>query len=477
MTIIRDRVDVQVNLQTSVAPRSTFSTQLFLVDDAQIPIDLRYIYVTQSDYDTVLTLGTEPYKFAQTFFSQILTPDKLMLGRWVDTDVPPGFVSGAALETDYTVWAAIASGTFTVTDSAADADDLTVVDFTGITSLTQVPAVLNLKLAALVAPNITGLENAEFKFDSQGRLVLEMLGEAFGSPTISIGPEGTGTDLAALLDADNGISFPGVEKEEPAETIPIIALDDNSFYNVALDRSATDDQMVALGSYIETKVKQLDLVETSAAAKSSGSTSDVGYRIKALSLKRTMAYYTEQTTEYPEAAVAGAVLSTDEGTTNFAFSPISGATKSGKLSNLSVGDKTALGAKNYVWIETVGNNTYMYDGLTASGNEKRIILGVDWFEARIAEDIFSDQLRSALNSFDNDTFNKIEGIIWTYANEAVTRRIFVNTAARPFVVGLGDADDITAAERATHKLTVTDAFSGYLNSAINDYKIVGTISI
>ena len=472
---IRDHIDVQVNLLTAVAPRSTFSTQLFLVDDAQIPVDLRYFYVTQDDYDTVLTSGTEPYKFALTYFSQILVADKLMLGRWINTDVPPGFISGPALETDYEVFEAISTGTFTVTDSAAATDDLTAVDFTGITALSQVPGILNTALA-LLTPNITGLENAEFRFDSQDRLVLEMLGEAFDSETISIGAQGTGVDLAALMDATNGVSFSGVEAEEPEEALALISDEDDSYYNIALDRDATDAQMEALAVYVESKTKQLDLVVTAAAAKAAGST-DLGSVIQALSLKRTMTYYTEKTDEYPEAAVAGAVLPADEGTTNFAFSPVSGVTHSGLLKPLTVSERTILGDKGYVWMETLGTNTYMYDGLNASGNEKRIILGVDWFEARIAEDIFSDQLRTPLNSFDNATFTKIEGIIWVYADEAISRGIFQDTAARPFTVDLGDADDITTAERATHKLTVTDAFNGYLNSAINDYKIVGTISI
>ena len=424
----------------------------------------------------MLTSGTEPYKAAQAFFSQILRADQLMLGRWVNTDVPPGFISGPALEEDFEVWAAISDGTFSVTDGTGT-DDLTAVDFTGVTALSQILTELNAQLAALVAPSVSGLENAEFKFDSQDRLVLEMLGEAFGSPTITIEAEGTGTDLAVLMDVANGISFAGVEKEEPEEALTAISELDDSYYNIDFDRNGTDNQMVALATFVETKVKQLDLFVTADAAKTSGTTTDVGSQVQALSLKRTMCCYSEKTAEYPDMAVSGAVLPADEGTTNFAFSPVSGATHSGLTKQLTVTEKSVLGGKGYVWMETVGSVTYMYDGLTGSGNEKRIILGVDWFEARVAEDIFTDLLNSPLNSFDNATLTKIEGIIRYWANEAIARGIFQDTAARPFLVTLGDADDISSSERATHKLTITDAFTGFLNSSINDYRIIGNISI
>jgi hypothetical protein len=61
--------------------------------------------------------------------------------------------------------------------------------------------------------------------------------------------------------------------------------------------------------------------------------------------------------------------------------------------------------------------------------------------------------------------------------EAIARGILLDTAEFPWTVTIPDADDFTAAERATHTMTITDAFTGYLNSAVNDYVIVGTWSI
>jgi len=143
---------------------------------------------------------------------------------------------------------------------------------------------------------------------------------------------------------------------------------------------------------------------------------------------------------------------------------------------LTTSERIALKAKGWNWIETVGE-TYLYDGITFGGEEKRIMLGRDWFVSRIMEDIFTDQLNSPLNAFDNETLTKIEGFIRTRGEQAITRRILVNTPDRPFTVNLPDADDITAEERQSHKLTQYDVFKGYINSAINDYQIVGTWAI
>jgi hypothetical protein len=102
------------------------------------------------------------------------------------------------------------------------------------------------------------------------------------------------------------------------------------------------------------------------------------------------------------------------------------------------------------------------------------MLGRDWFVARNREDIFTYQIQTNLAAFDNITLTAVEEIIRKHGNEAIDRRIIVNTPERPFTVTLPDADSFDQATRATHELVVLDAFQGYLNVAIHDYRIVGT---
>jgi hypothetical protein len=478
MAVIQDHVDVQAILQTAVAPAASFGINLFLVDDDQIPLDTRFRYTTKSSWDSDFNSTTVPYDYSNVYFAQKRVADKLMVGRWAKVATSPYWVAGSSYEKDYTVWKAVTDGTFTVVDNAGtpNKDDVTAVDFSAITSIEQVPSVLTTKIQAIVAPNITGLDTSEFKFDSLGRLVLEMstTGAAAAEVHIEAISPASGTDLAVtFMDSANGKTVAGIDAEEPTDALTAISELDDSYWNIQI-RGEDIVQAQALATYVEGKEKFLDLFVTDANAKNSGATTDIGYILEGLSTKRTLGIYTEHTDEYPDSANAGCVLPAEEGTTNFAYEVLSLVSDSGLTKPLTVTERAALSGKKYNWIETIGSNTYMYDGITFGNEEKRIMLGRDWFVARIREGIFTYQLNTPLAAFDNDTLTAIEGIIWEVANQAIARRILVNTAARPFSVTLPDADAITAATRATHKLTVVDAFQGYINSAINDYKIVGT---
>ncbi len=458
MVEIRDHVDFQALLQTAVVPRQSFGIQLFLVDDDQIPIDARYVYVTPTSWSDDLDSGTIPYGYSNVFFGQALKADKLMLGRWAKAATNPLFVCGSGYEKDYTVWKAETAGSYAVTDGT-NTDDITGMDFSSITALDQIIAILDAGLAAVVTPTVTGLNTFTFEFDTLGRLVLRSSQSGAAAASISIVPAGSGSDISApLMDATNGSSVAGLDAEEPTDALDAISAIDDSYYNIHI-RGESEAQQEALAAYVEAKEKLLDLFITDADAKDPASTTDVPYKLKALTTTRTLCIYSEKTDEYPDAAAAGRFLPAEEGTTQFEWQALSLVTDSGDPVPLNETARQALIAKNCSAIETVGGITYLYNGLTSGGIEKRIMLGRDWFVARNREDIFTFQIQTPLAAFDNPTLTAIEGIIQENGNEAIERGILVDTTDRPFTVTLPDADDIDQA---------------YLNVAIHDYKIVGT---
>ncbi|NIV93795.1 DUF3383 family protein [candidate division KSB1 bacterium] len=488
MAIILGHVDVQAILQTSVVPQATFGLQLFLTDDDQIPIDQRFLLTDKDSFDDYDS-ASDPYLFAQTYFAQKRVASEMMLGRWVRTNSAPYWIAGPAYETDYTVWKAVTDGSFTVQDNTTPTpleDDVSGCDFSGVTDLDGILTVLNAKLAAIAVPNITGLDSALFSFDILNRLILTHSQTGAAAKTLTIIPTDppVGTDLAAgFMDNSNGSTIAGLDAEEPEDALAAISAKSavgDSFYNVALDRAATDDQMVATASYIEAKTKLLDLVITAAAAKTSATT-DVGSRCKALGLKRTMCIYTEKVDEWPDAATAGAVLPATEGTTNWAYEVLSLVSESGLSAPLDNTAKANLENKNINRIEALGANIFMYDGITSGDIEKRIMLGRDWFEARIAEDLFSDLLNQPLRGFTNATISNVVGIVKTYGEEAIDRGIGVNTPDRPFTIDAPDADDFTTAQRASHRMELGTSnnpfFTLHLNSAVNDYTVIGVWNI
>ncbi len=488
MASILGHVDVQAILQTSVVPQTTFGLEIFLSDDDQVPVDQRFSLTTKDSFDD-FDSASDPYKFANVYFAQKRTPAELMIGRWIRTASNVYWVAGPDYESDFAVWKAVTDGSFTVKDNSTPTpleDDISGCDFSGITELAGILTVLNAKLAALT-PNITGLDSAVFEFDFLNRLILKHSQTGSAAKLLQIIPTDppVGTDLAAgFFDNSNGFAVAGVDAEEPSDALSAIseisAVGD-SYYNIALDRAASDDQMVETASYVEAKTKLIDLVVTSAGAKASGTTTDVGYRCKALGLKKTMVIYTEHDDQYPDAATAGAVLPATEGTTNWAYEVLSLVSESGATKPLTATEKAVLRDKNYNYLEALGSNIFMYDGITSGDVEKRIMLGRDWFEARIAEDLFTDLLNQPLRGFTNETIAFVVGVVKTYGTEAIDRGIGVNTPERPFVINAPDADDFTTAQRASHRMELGSSNDPFfvlpLNSAVNDYTLIGVWNI
>ena len=488
MADITTFVSASITLQTSIAPQASF-TQLFLVDHSDVPPDRRYIDTARASYSDDLTADANPYKFAQAFWSQKRTAQTLRIGRWISAATTPYFVCGT-YETDYTVWASVTDGTFTVRDNAGtpNEDDLTGLNFSTATSFADVITILNTALAAIAVPNITGLDNALFSIDNVGRLILTHDPTITGASaaTLTIVSEGTGTDLttSTYMDVSNGTTVSGYDAEEPTAALTAISAINDEYYDVCI-RGESAAQAQALATYIEARNKQLTLMITDANAKNPASTSDVPYILSQLGYNRTMCIYTEHTITdtggWADAAIQGCVLPATEGTTSWSNEVVSGVFESGAYAGspiaLTTTEINALEGKNCCWIATVGNDTFMTPGLTVGGEEKRIMLGVDWLTSVLQSDYLTYMLNTPLPAFDDATLVAFENMLRARLNESVGRGIIVDTDARPVSISFPAADDFTAAQRASHTMTLSDVFSAYLNSVVNQVILTGEFRI
>lgn len=477
MAVIKDYVNVNVALQTAVAESASFGTTLVLVDHDDIPIDLVTRTVTVSDFDD-LTASTPARDFASTYFSQAKTPQELLIGRFINAASHPHFICGDH-ETDYTVWEAVADGSFTVQDDTTPApltDVLTGVDFTGITSLAQVATVLTAELAAIAAPNIAGIKTSTFEFDSYGRLRLLMSTTGAAAATVSIVSGGGGTDLtaAAFMDVGDGLAVPGYDAEDPTDALDRVRDVDDTWYNLCVI-DASDAQLLDVAGYIEPYRKQCILLTDDTDAYDSTATTDLGYLCKELGYQRTKVVYTENVgTEYPDAAIAGRFYPETEGTIRFSHEPLVGVTSSGTL---TYAQRAALINKGYVYIVVVAGVTHSFSDQNTSGVSTHHVLMADWVEARLEEDIFNYTIQEKICAYDNATLAAIEGFIRNRCGTAIRRRACIDTPTYPFTVNMPDADDFTAGDKATKELVLNEAFTLYLNTTIDTYAISGTISI
>lgn len=492
MAEVSDFVSCTITLQTGATPAVSYQ-QMLLVDSTDVPIDRRFRDTTRSGYTTDLTSTENTYKFAQSFWSQKRTADELRLGRWVSSASSPHFICGDH-ETDYTIWKLVSDGSFKVQDNTGTplVDTITACDFTSITDLNGILTVLNTKLAAL-PPNIVGLDTATFAFDIEDRLVLTNSTTGAAAKTITIISDTTGTDLsvAAYFDAgtdgSDGLTIAGLDAEEPTAAISAIRAkpSGDDFYDCAI-RGESAVQAQALAAQFEALDKQLTLVITDSDAKDSASTTDVPYLLSQLDYKNTMCIYTEHTITatggWVDAAVQGAVLPAEEGSTAWSTEALSGVFESGKdIDNspmaLTTSERSALEGKNCNYVVNAGGSNYLRKGLVCSGDEKRVILGRHWMQNSIQADVHQHMLNVPLPAFDNDTLTAVEGVVRRYLTEALARKIIVDTRARPITVEFPGEDDFSASERASHEMTLSNVFSAYLNSSVTDVAITGELRI
>ena len=480
-----NRVDVKALLQTDVAPQESLGKNIWLVDSDEIPVDRRVFEVTRTDFADSLDSSGLPYAYAQTHFSQKRTPDSLLIGRWAKTATETYTVMGSAWEQDYTDWKAITDGTFQVFEVATPAtlDEITAVDFSGITALSQVPTVLNAKLAALVAPNVAGLDTALFSFDVFGRLILTMPNTGASAATVNVAPVSppAGTDLAVLFDYTNTTPVAGLDAETIVDAVDATEAKDSSgfFITAKLDnvKATKNAEITALCAKVQTMNKFGIVLSDDPLILDSADTTNIFYQMSTLGYNRSAGIYYEniadRETVFPDAAGLGAVMPALEGTTKFCQEALAAVGVSGYIDALTNAETEAVLGHGGNVVERVEGFTYWFEGLAFSGEEIRIMMGRDWFTNGIALDVFNYKMQQPLAAFDNETLTAYTGFIRNRGEEAITRRIGVDTVERPFTINMPDEDAFTQAERASHDMELLNVFTLYLNSAANRTKIEG----
>jgi len=473
---IFNHVSVTITLQTSASPAVAY-TQMFLCDSTDVPVDVRYRDTTRSGYTEDLTSTENTYKFAQAFWSQKRTADSLRLGRWISAATASHMIFSSATSTAATYAALTNTGQIGILEAGSAVVDINP-NFTGVTTMAGVCAAIEAAMSGVVAAYTCAL-------DILGRVVITSDNTGASAAAVSAQTPAAGVDLTGAAYLGTETSIAGYDAEEPTAAITAISAINDDYYDVAIRGESTTQQQ-ALAAQIEGLRKQLTLVTGVADDKDPTSTTDVPYLLNALGYDNTMIMYTEHTITatggWVDAAVQGACLPAEEGSTAWSFEALSGVYASGKdyASSpiaLTAAEKTALEDKNCNWFETVGNDTYMYPGLNCSGEEKRIVLGRHWLENSMTADIASYKLNNALPAFDDPTLTGIERIIRQYLTEALARGIIIDTEARPITLDMPTADDFTAAQRASHTMTLSDVFNAYVNSVVNDVTITGELRI
>lgn len=360
-TKIQDIVDVDITRETAKLTRLGFGTPLILSEHGRFSERAKTYSDPSEMLDDGFLITDEAYIAALTMFSQELSPEQFKVGRKLgNKNAKQKFVF--SVEPD--------AGTFTITFSGQ-----TTAAIAYNANAAAIKAALEL-LSNINEVTVVGA------IDEDG-FTVEFTGEDASAS------KATMTATSSLTESSNPVTITiSVEQYGSATENwntalnAVIAFDDDWYGLCAETRTKAD--ILALAAIIETKIKIYLACSDDADVKTSVS-SDVASSLKALNYDRTWYIWSGDEEHYPEAGILGLQLPKNPGSSNFKFRQIAGII----ADTLSTTELTYMRAKYANTIETISDLTVISsEGKVASGEFIDIIIGTDFVQVRLAENIF-----------------------------------------------------------------------------------------
>jgi len=455
MATIQDFSSLTIGLSVNPASQANFSVSMLMVDSEDVPIDKRYIITTRDSKTTDLTAASTQLGWADNLWGQNYNPALAYIGRRVGAASSPYIVFGSP-GTVIATWAAVTTGTLRITDGTND-DDLTALDFSSVVDMDDVAAVIETALQAIAVPNITGLDTATCEVDGFDRIIIKNSTTGAAADGITAAAEGTGIDLNGTDYLGTSFGQDGLDVESYTTAANLVfALDNTPFVLNEVGRVTAEQ--VAFATGMNSLKKFLLLVVNDSAAKDGALSTDTGYQLQALGYKRCFVMYSEHTTQYPDAALGGEVFPQPEGSVSFALTGLAGVSESGLAADgvtvkpLTAGERIALEAKGYDYLVKPTTVTHFTNGLTPGATEARIMVLKMFTEAKVDEDGYAYLLANPVVTFSDDDIQAFKGIIENWLQVAEDRK-----GLEPgWSIEMPEAADFTAAQKATHILTLED---------------------
>jgi len=396
-------LDVQISLSR---PQAETRTNLdiacvacedlgFLPDSSRVRF-----YSTIAAVEQDFAVGSEAHFAASAFFSQTPRSQTLALGE-VFLDAQPGLlVSGALTDSDIATLAAITTGSMKVTVGGV-ATDVTGMDFTGVTTLAGLAAVIHARLG--VAAVSAACAVREFP-GGEERIVITT--SATGASATMLFPisAATGVFVGALLNmtsteggkALNGYSPAGIG-DELASVFNAAAASGKYLYGWCLGASLRDVAIqTAAAEWALARTAIMPLVTNDVTALDSGYDEDLGSVLAASGNRRAVAIYHDNAQRYPDVSILAYMLHVNyrlkDSTVTAKFKQLPGI----ETVLLTETQWATLQAKGYNTYTAIGNNARTYrDGVTQDvGWYMDTVINLDNFVEDLSVNVFNVFLRN-----------------------------------------------------------------------------------
>lgn len=256
-----------------------------------------------------------------------------------------------------------------------------------------------------------------------------------------------------------------------AASLAAIQAEDNSWYGLVADQAFEDD-VADIAAWVEAN-KRLGFYWTDDANTPDGTkTTDLASVLKTSGYDRAAVVYhpTPSTgADYPDAAWVGEGFPYEPGSSTWAYKQLKGVA----VDNITPNQETALKAKNCNFYCLSGGVGITLEGKVASGEWIDIIIGTDWIEARIREEVFAAFVNNRKVPYDDNGITMVEGIIKGVLNDAADLGIIQRDSIK---VTVPKYKDIPQADKLARKLSGVK-FSALYLGAIHAVSIDGTLSV
>lgn len=366
-------LDVQISLSVPQSEsRTDLSTLCLVAENINLLPNANRIrfYSTLAALETDFGTNSEPYRAGYAFFSQTPRANSMAVGQVWLTAQPGLLVSAPLSAAEITALAAITTGAMDITynpGTGAVTESLTGMDFTGVTTIEGVAAVIDAVTDANLACTVKTLAG--------GSKVLAITTTATGDGvTISYAATpGAGADISALANltlATGAQAMNGYTPTDIASELTNVANAANAngrnIYGWCLEAGLRDAAVqTTAAEWALGRTAIMPLVTNDASALDPAYITDIGSVLKAASNRRAVAIYHDNPARYPDVSILAYMLSVNyqlqNSTVTAKFKDLPGI----ETVTLTETQWVALQAKGYNTFTLVGNSARTYrDGTT-----------------------------------------------------------------------------------------------------------------
>lgn len=488
---IKRFIDVEIKKGASSVSSSSFGIPILITNSSKITTASRVkTFTTLKSVELLFSKNSEEFKASDAYFNQNNfnknQPEKILIGRYVDTDSFAVLECGEKPLTDVESWKKITDGEFGI-EIDGSLVDVSGLDFSAVTSLDDVASTISSGTSGATVEYVIN----RFVFSSETTGVSSKISLLKTVAT----PSGTDISKAGFLDGDK-LSTPsntggslisqGQAPETATQMLDSIKNKNSSWYALGLIKQLRDNDITeSIADIIESNRNIMITTTNDKNTLVLNSNASLASKLKDKNYKRTALFYHDNENVYPCFSWMGQQLPKDKGSTNWAYKKLAGKSD-GALQDIEPSNLTqaqidaALSVNANVYTNTLGSDFTYFGTMIGGKNADKdgeyidIVINIDFLQARVEEGLMSLLLEKDIIPFTDGGITIVETRLKNLLQKyGVDQDILVDNTVKTF---LPKRADVSTANRDNRKLP-DGTFSGELSGGINKVVLRGKLNI